>query len=83
MTEATVDKQAIEKRLTEAMIEFGEDADKITLDSKFEELDIDSLDLVEMAQIIEDDYEVEVKDSDMDKMVTVRDAVEFVAERVS
>lgn len=83
MPETTVNKEAIAERLTEALVEFGEEKANVTLDAKFEELDVDSLDLVEMAQIVEDDYDVEISDEDMDKLKTVGDAVDFVASRVS
>jgi acyl carrier protein len=79
----TITKDQIEGRVVNALVEFGEERDSINLDSKFEELEVDSLDLVEMAQIIEDDYGVEVSDADMDKLKTVRDVVDLVAERAS
>ena len=52
-------------------------------DSRFEDLDIDSLDLVELAQVIEEEYGIEVTDADMDKIATIQDVVDFVAERQS
>jgi acyl carrier protein len=79
----TITKDQIEGRVVDALVEFGEERDAISLDAKFEELEVDSLDLVEMAQIIEDDYGVEVSDADMDKLKTVRDVVDLVAERAS
>jgi acyl carrier protein len=79
----TITKDQIEGRVVNALVEFGEERDSINLDSKFEELEVDSLDLVEMAQIIEEDYGVEVSDADMDKLKTVRDVVDLVAERAS
>jgi acyl carrier protein len=52
-------------------------------DSRFEDLDIDSLDLVELGQVIEDEYGIEVSDADMDKIATVQDVVDFIAARQS
>ncbi len=78
----TVTKAQIADRLTEALVEFGEERENITPDAAFEELDIDSLDLVEMAQIVDDDYGVEIKDSEMDQLKTFGDAVDFVASRL-
>ena len=70
-------KEQIEERVIEALVEFGEERDEHqALDAKFEDLDVDSLDLVELAQIIEDEYGVEVQDSDLDKIETVGDVID-------
>jgi acyl carrier protein len=79
MTTATKDK--VQERVIAALVEFGEEPENVTPESRFEDLDIDSLDLVELAQVIEDEYKIEVTDADMDKIATVQDVVDFVAER--
>jgi acyl carrier protein len=78
---ATTTEDQITERVIAALIEFGEEPENVKPDSRFEELDIDSLDLVELAQLIEDEYGVEVTDAEMDKIKTVRDVVAFVSER--
>jgi acyl carrier protein len=79
MATATTDQ--VTERVIAALVEFGEEPENIKPDSRFEDLDIDSLDLVELAQVIEDDYGIEVNDSDMDQIKTVQEAVAFVTER--
>jgi acyl carrier protein len=81
MTTATKDQ--VQERVIAALVEFGEEPENVTPDSRFEDLDIDSLDLVELAQVIDDEYKIEVTDADMDKIATVQDVVDFVAERQS
>jgi acyl carrier protein len=81
MTTATKDK--VQERVIAALVEFGEEPENIKPDSRFEDLDSDSLDLVELAQVIEDEYGIEVNDSDMDRIKTVQEAVNFVTERQS
>ena len=81
MTTATKDQ--VTERVTAALVEFGEEPENVKPDARFEELDIDSLDLVELAQVIEDEYGIEVTDADMDKITTVQDAVDFVTARQS
>jgi len=83
MSEMTVSREALETRVTEALVEFGAEASAINPDATWDELDVDSLDLVELAQIIEDEYGVELREADMEKMKTVGDAVEMVAARLS
>src|ERR671911_558934 len=51
---ATATREEIEGRVFEALEEFGAEADAIGPDAEFESLDVDSLDLVELAQILED-----------------------------
>ena len=53
------------------------DEDKITLESNFkEDLDADSLDLFQIINDIEDEFDVSVEDPE--SIVTVQDAVDFV-----
>ena len=78
---ATVTAEQVETRVVETLASFGPDADQITLDSTFEELDIDSLDLVELAQVVEDDYGVVLKGEDMKELKTVGDAIDLIVSR--
>ena len=71
----------VESRVVEALASFGPEADSISRDSTFEELDIDSLDLVELAQIVEDEYGVVLKGEDMKELKTVGDAVDLIVSR--
>jgi acyl carrier protein len=77
----TVTREQVEQRVTAALEEFGAEPDQITLEAEFETLDVDSLDLVELAQIVEDDYGVELKGDDMKNLRTVGDAIELVVAR--
>ena len=53
------------------------DEDKITLESNFkDDLDADSLDLFQIINDIEDEFDVSVEDPE--SIVTVQDAVDFV-----
>jgi acyl carrier protein len=79
MTTATKDQ--VQERVISALVEFGEEPENVKPDSRFEELDIDSLDLVELGQVVEDEYGVEITDADMDRIATVQDVVELIAER--
>ncbi len=75
--------EAVETRIVEALASFGPDADQVTRTATFEELDIDSLDLVELAQIVEDEWGVELKGDDMKGLKTVGDAIDLVVARAS
>jgi acyl carrier protein len=79
MAEHTTEQ--IEKVITDSLITFGADADQINRDAELEALDIDSLDLAELSQIIEEQFGVELTSSDVAEIKTVGDAVDIVAER--
>jgi acyl carrier protein len=76
-----VTQEQVEGRVIEALASFGPDADQISRTSTFEELDIDSLDLVELAQIVEDEYGVVLKGEDMKDLKTVGDATDLIVSR--
>ena len=78
----TATRADIEARVTAALTEFGAEPDAITAEATWAELDVDSLDLVELAQIVEDEYGVELREADMEKMNTVGDAVEMITARL-
>jgi acyl carrier protein len=81
MSPTTVTREAVQTRVVAALEEFGAEPDEITLEATFEALDVDSLDLVELGQIVQEEYGVEIKGEDMPKMKTVGDAVDLIAER--
>ncbi len=77
----TVTPEAVEKTVIDALPQFGVDPSEITREATFEELDVDSLDLAELSQIIEDEYGVQLKGDDVAKIKTVGDAIELVVSR--
>jgi acyl carrier protein len=78
-----VTPEAVEKTVKEALVQFGPEPYQITRDATFEDLDIDSLDLAELSQIIEDEYGVQLKGDDVAKIKTVGDAVDLVVSRAA
>ena len=78
---ADLTTEQIEKVITESLVTFGADADQINRDAELEALDIDSLDLAELSQIIEEQFGVELTSADVAEITTVGDAIDLVAER--
>ena len=59
--------------------QLGVDEDKIEMDAAFiDDLAADSLDLVELIMSIEEEFDMEISDSDAEKIVTVSDVVEYI-----
>lgn len=59
------------------------DPDKVTLEARFrEDLEADSLDLVELIMEFEDEFGGEISDEDAQKITTVGDAVQYMEEHM-
>ena len=73
----------VHKELKQIVVDLlGVDEAKVTMDARFrEELDADSLDLVELIMGFEDKFGAEISDEDAQKITTVGDAVKYIAER--
>jgi len=78
---STVTTEQVEAVVVKALEEFGADAGDITREATFETLDIDSLDLAELAQIVEEEFGVELKSDDIKSIKTVGSAIDLVAAR--
>lgn len=78
---ATVTREAVEERVVDALDELGAERSEVTRNATFESLDIDSLDLVELAQVVEEEYGVEIKGEDARELQTVGDAVDLILAR--
>ena len=63
--------------------ELGVDAERVTIDARFkEDLEADSLDLVELIMAFEDEFGGEISDDEAQKIKTVRQAVEYLGTRM-
>ncbi len=71
---AVATQQQVAERIVEALIEFGADPDQLKPEATLEELEIDSLDLFELGQILNQEYGVEVNPDDFENVVTLGDA---------
>ena len=80
---AAVTPEIVEEKVIDAIANLGPDRDQVTRDATFESLDVDSLDLVELSQVVEEEFGVEVKGEDAQKLKTVGDAIDLVLARAS
>ena len=83
MTTPATNTDQIEKTIFSALEQFGAEPSALRREATLEELDVDSLDLVELGQVIEDEYKVEVTSQDVQNVKTVGDVIDLVASRVS
>lgn len=75
--------ETVEKTIFEALPQFGVEESEITRESTFEELDVDSLDLAELAQVVEDEHGIVMEPDDMKQIRTVGDAIDYITEKKS
>ena len=61
----------------------GVDPEQVTMDARFrEDLEADSLDLVELIMALEDKFGAEIPDEDAQSITTVGEAVKYIEERL-
>lgn len=67
-------------KLREVLIEvLGAKEEDIKAESKFvDDLGADSLDLVELIMALEDKFGVEISDEDAEKIISVKDALDYI-----
>jgi len=55
----------------------------VVMDASFiDDLGADSLDIVELVMALEEEFDIEIPDSDAEKVTTVGDVVEYIKENV-
>ena len=75
-------KESVEKVIFDGLNEIGAEGE-ITREATFESLDVDSLDLVELAQIVEDEFGVELDGDSVKDVKTVGDVIDLVVAKAS
>jgi acyl carrier protein len=78
---STTTPTEIENTVIESLKTFGAKEEDITRDATWEEIDVDSLDLAELAQVVEDEHGVKMEGDDMKQIKTVGDAIDFITEK--
>lgn len=78
-----MNKEEIFEKVKEIVVEqLGVDADAVKMEATFvDDLSADSLDIVELIMGIEEAFEMEIPDSDAEKIVTVGDVVDYIGEK--
>jgi acyl carrier protein len=79
-----MERAEIESKMRELLVEeLGLDADKITMEATFEEdLEVDSLGVVELLMALEDNFGVSIPDEEAESIGTVAQAVDIVEQKL-
>ena len=78
---AAITEENVQKTVFEALPQFGVDESQITREATFEDLDVDSLDLAELSQIVEEQFGVVLTGNDLKEITTISDLVGAIAAR--
>ncbi len=71
---------SVEDKVKEIVVEqLGVDPDQVTVEASFvDDLGADSLDTVELVMALEEEFGIEIKDEDAEKIGTVGDAIKYI-----
>jgi acyl carrier protein len=71
---------SVEERVKKIIAEkLGVDITEVVPEASFvNDLGADSLDLVELIMTMEEEFEMEISDEDAEKLVTVKNAIDFI-----
>ena len=74
---------SVEERVKKMIAEkLGVDLSEVVPEASFvNDLGADSLDLVELIMTMEEEFETEISDDEAEKLVTVKDAIDFINSR--
>ncbi|GKY93043.1 acyl carrier protein 2, mitochondrial [Mayamaea pseudoterrestris] len=78
---AFLDPSEVTDRIITVVKNFDQvDPTKVTPDTIFgKDLGLDSLDIVEVVMAIEDEFAIEIPDQEADKIVSIKDAIKYIA----
>lgn len=77
---ANVTAEGLEELVVETLASFGPEKEQITRSASIEELDLDSLDVVELAQVLEDELGIEIKPERYEGSKTIGDLLDRTLE---
>ena len=70
---------AVFDKIQEIVVEqLGVEKDEVKIETSFENLNADSLDIVELIMALEEEFNLEIPDEDAEKLTTVGAAVEYI-----
>jgi acyl carrier protein len=79
-----MERTEVEAKLIDLLVEeLGLERDKITMEASFDEdLEVDSLGVVELLMALEDNFGVAIPDEEAEKITTVGEAASVVMEKL-
>jgi acyl carrier protein len=82
-TETSTSTKDVEQIVLDTLKELAGEPSAISRDATLEQIDVDSLDLAELGQVVEERFGVTLKGSDVADVKTVGDAIALVEARIA
>ena len=82
MPSTDIAPKAVEEAIFDAAAKLGAHRPALTRDATFEQLDLDSLDLVEIAQMAQEQWGANLEPQDFHDVETVGEAIDLVLARL-
>ena len=76
--EVQFDLSVLEKVKSLIVNQLDVDEEKITMATTFEDIDADSLDVVELVMALEEEFDLEIADEEVEKIKTVGEIVNYI-----
>lgn len=83
MAQQQVTEEQVLETMRELLSEFHVEPGDVNMEAEFEKLGLDSLDLVELSVKVEDVYEIDIEEDDLEGVRVIGDAVRVVVEKAS
>jgi acyl carrier protein len=78
------EKMAVFDKIKDIVVDqLDVDEEEVTMETSFEDLDADSLDIVELIMALEEEFGIEIPDEDAEKLTSVGEAVKYIEEKTS
>ncbi|HVY97073.1 MAG TPA: phosphopantetheine-binding protein [Solirubrobacterales bacterium] len=78
-----VTSEQVEKTIYDGLVELGTERSELSREATLESLDVDSLDLVELAQIVEEEFGVELRGDDVKDVKSVGEVIDLVVAKAA
>jgi acyl carrier protein len=83
MSTTDITAEQVQTVVYDALVTLGPAREDLTREATFEALDVDSLDLAELSQIVEEEFGVQLKGNDVANIKTVGEAIDLIFSRAS
>jgi acyl carrier protein len=74
----TVSREQVKNRIVAALVEFGAEEDELKPEAKLKDVDVDSLDLFEVGQILQQEYGLTVDPEEFEGVETLGEALDIL-----
>jgi acyl carrier protein len=82
MPSTDIAPKVVEEAIYDAAARLGADRSGLTRDATFEQLDLDSLDVVEIAQMAQEEWGAKLEPQDLNDVETIGEAIDLVIARL-